>query len=126
MTGGQLADLLGLALLLAGAVLCLSAAVGLVRFPDLFTRMHASSKPQVLGVVLVVLGIALRVREPAVWGGLALVALFHMVTVPVAAQMIGRAALRTGHTCGSKEVARDWERRSGLGDEGGDGGPHSA
>ena len=96
MTGGQLADLLGLALLLAGAVLCLSAAVGLVRFPDLFTRMHASSKPQVLGVVLVVLGIALRVREPAVWGGLALVALFHMVTVPVAAHMVGRGSLRTG------------------------------
>lgn len=91
-----LLDLTGLFLLFAGAVLCLAAAIGILRFPDLLTRMHAATKPQVLGVLLVILGVALRTRLGLDVGMLALIGLFQMLTIPVGAHMIGRAGFRLG------------------------------
>ena len=89
-------DVTVLVLILLGAVLCLTAAIGLLRFTDVPMRLHAATKPQVLGLVLVLLGLALRLRSgPAVWM-LVLVAVFGMLTSPVAAHMVGRAGYRTG------------------------------
>ncbi|MFJ6164539.1 monovalent cation/H(+) antiporter subunit G [Micromonospora orduensis] len=90
------ADWLGGACLLAGALLGLAAAIGVLRFPDALSRMHAATKPQVLGVLLLLLGIALRLRSMADLGMIVLVAVFQLATAPVAAQMIGRAAYRSG------------------------------
>jgi multicomponent Na+:H+ antiporter subunit G len=81
--------------LVAGALLGLAAAIGLVRFPDLLSRMHAATKPQVLGLLLVVTGVGLRLRDPGVVGLLVLVAALQLLTTPVAAHMVGRAAYRT-------------------------------
>ena len=93
---GTVADVLAAVCLLGGALLAFAAGVGLVRFPDLLARMHAATKPQVLGLVLVLLGLALRLREgPALWM-LVLIAVFQMLTSPVAAHMVGRAGYRTG------------------------------
>ncbi|WP_374929270.1 monovalent cation/H(+) antiporter subunit G [Kytococcus sedentarius] len=83
-------------MLLLGALLSLVAGIGLARFPDVLTRMHAATKPQTLGLVLMAVGFGLVVREWAVWGALALAVLFQFLTAPVAAHMIGRGALRTG------------------------------
>ncbi len=91
-----LADWLGAACLLAGALLTLAAGIGVLRFPDALGRMHAATKPQVLGVLLLLLGLALRLRTPADLGMIALVAVFQLATAPVAAQMVGRAAYRSG------------------------------
>lgn len=91
-----IADLLGLVLLFAGALLCLAAAIGMLRFPDLLSRMHAATKPQVLGVLLVIIGVALRTRLGLDVGMLALIGLFQMLTIPVGAHMIGRAGFRLG------------------------------
>ena len=110
----DLADVLGLLCLLGGAVLCLSAAVGLWRFNDLFSRMHAGSKPQVLGVLLVALGIGLRTRELGDVGMLLVLAAGHLITVPVAAQMTGRAALRIGQADSEGPVVRAWEERMAM------------
>jgi len=89
-------DVVALALLVVGALLCLTAGLGLVRFPDVFARMHAGTKPQVLGVLLIMVGAALRLgAEPAAWM-LLLVAAFQLVTVPVSAHMISRVAYRRG------------------------------
>ena len=46
-------DLAAVILILIGALLCLTAAIGLLRFRDVPTRLHAATKPQVLGLVLV-------------------------------------------------------------------------
>ena len=93
---GTAADVVALGCLLAGAFLCLTAGVGLLRFPDVLSRMHAGTKPQTLGLVLVLVGLALRLRSGgAVWA-LVLVVLFQMLTAPVAAHMVGRAGYRTG------------------------------
>ncbi|MEU8356644.1 monovalent cation/H(+) antiporter subunit G [Nonomuraea sp. NPDC048882] len=85
-------DVAAAACLLAGALLALSAGVGLVRFHNTFNRMHAGTKPQVLGVLLVLLAMWLHRPGWATAGPLLLVAISQVITVPVAAYMIGRAA----------------------------------
>ena len=95
-TWTAVADVLAAVCLLGGALLAFAAGVGVGRFPDLLARMHSATKPQVLGLVLVLLGLALRLRTgPAIWM-LLLVVLFQMLTSPVAAHMVGRAGYRTG------------------------------
>ena len=89
-------DVLSAALLLAGVALSVVAGVGLVRFPDVFSRMHAATKPATLGILLVGSGAALRVDEGSDALKILLVVAFQFVTAPVAAHMIGRAAYRTG------------------------------
>lgn len=99
MTAGTwetVADVAAAVCMLGGAFLAFAAGVGILRFPDLLSRMHAGTKPQTLGLVLVLIGLALRLRSgTAVWA-LGLVVLFQMLTAPVAAHMVGRAGYRTG------------------------------
>jgi multicomponent Na+:H+ antiporter subunit G len=83
-------------LLLGGVFLAVVAGVGLVRFPDVFSRMHAATKPATLGLLLVVLGGVLVMEDTSNSAKLLLVALFQFLTAPVAAHMIGRAAYRSG------------------------------
>ena len=88
-------DAVSLVCLTASAALSLAAAVGLLHFPDLLSRMHAGTKPQVLGVLLALLGVGLRLRHGMDVGMLVLVGLFQCLTLPVAAHMVGRAVYRT-------------------------------
>jgi multicomponent Na+:H+ antiporter subunit G len=90
------ADVASAICLLGGAFMVLAAGVGVLRFPDLLARMHAGTKPQTFGLILVLVGLALRLRSGgAVWA-LVLVAVFGLLTAPVAAHMVGRAGYRTG------------------------------
>lgn len=90
------ADAAGAVCMLAGALLCLLAGIGLLRLPDVLTRMHAATKPQSFGLLLVLIGAGLWVRSPVDLCTLLLVGLFQLLTAPVAAHMVGRAAYRTG------------------------------
>jgi multicomponent Na+:H+ antiporter subunit G len=83
-------------LLLGGVLLALVAAVGLVRLPDVLSRMHAATKPATLGLLLITVGAALRMQDPGDAVKLLLVAAFQFLTAPVAAHIIGRAAYRSG------------------------------
>jgi multicomponent Na+:H+ antiporter subunit G len=98
VTGGWAvaADVLAVVLVVAGAGLSVLAAVGLLRFPDVLARMHAQTKPAVLGMLLVLAGVALHERQAGLTATLALVAAFQLLTAPVGAHMIGRAAYRAG------------------------------
>jgi multicomponent Na+:H+ antiporter subunit G len=99
MSGAQLthvADVLAATCLVTGALLTLIAAIGILRFPDVLTRMHSATKPQVLGLLVVLLGLGLRLRDPATTGLLALVALFQLATAPIGSHMVGRASFRAG------------------------------
>jgi multicomponent Na+:H+ antiporter subunit G len=82
-------------LLLAGVALAVVAGVGVVRFPDVFSRMHAATKPATLGLLLVMVGSALAIADERSQTRLLLVAVFQFLTAPVAAHMIGRAAYRS-------------------------------
>ncbi len=96
MSWTAVADVAAAACLLVGALLSLIAAIGILRFPDVLTRMHSATKPQVLGLLLVLLGLGLRLRDPGSVGMLALVALFQLATTPIASHMVGRASFRAG------------------------------
>ena len=89
-------DLAAVILILIGALLCLSAAIGLVRFRDVPTRLHAATKPQVLGMVLICLAIALSLRSWPVVAFLVPVVLIQLATAPLSAHMVGRQAYRNG------------------------------
>lgn len=89
-------DVLAAVLLLVGVALAVLAGVGMLRFPDVLTRMHAQTKPAVLGLLLVLAGTALATRSVGLTGTLLVVAAFQVLTAPVGAHMIGRAAHQTG------------------------------
>jgi len=97
-------DVVSAVLLLGGATLTLVAAIGVVRFSNLFSRMHAATKPQVLGLVMVLLGIGLRVQDWHDLGLLLLIAVFQLMTAPVAAHMLGRAAYRADQNEADRRV----------------------
>ncbi|MCF6736651.1 monovalent cation/H(+) antiporter subunit G [Blastococcus sp. KM273129] len=98
MTGLRTAaDVIAIVFLLLGSFLCLTAGLGLLRFPDVLTRMHAGTKPQVLGVLLIMVGAAIRLQGWSATWMLLLVAAFQMLTAPVSAHMISRVAYRRRH-----------------------------
>jgi multicomponent Na+:H+ antiporter subunit G len=89
-------DTVALILILIGALLCLTAAIGLLRFRDVPTRLHAATKPQVLGLVLIALAIALSVRSWQAVAFLVPVVLVQLATAPLSAHMVGRQSYRNG------------------------------
>ncbi|WAC65473.1 monovalent cation/H(+) antiporter subunit G [Agrococcus sp. SL85] len=89
-------DVVGATLILLGAGFALTAAIGLVRLPDVLNRMHAASKPQTLGFLLLCAGLALVLRDGAATAMLVLAAGLQLVTAPVATQMMAKAAHRAG------------------------------
>ena len=89
-------DVVAIVLVLCGAILCLTAAIGIVRFRDVPTRLHAATKPQVLGFLLICAAIALALRSWAVVAFLVPVVLIQLATAPLAAHMVGRQAYRNG------------------------------
>ena len=90
------ADLAAAVCILLGAFLTLLAAVGVLRMPDLLSRMHAATKPQTLGTVLVMTGVGLRLRDPGVVGLLVLIVLLQLASSVVSSHMVGRASFRAG------------------------------
>lgn len=87
-------DVVSAVLVLCGSALALTAAIGVVRFPDTLTRMHAATKPQVLGLLLVLAGAAIRLRGNVDVGMIILTALFTLITAPVVAHRVGQLAFR--------------------------------
>lgn len=82
------------ALMLAGAVLTLIAAVGVVRFRDVLARMHALSKSSTLGLLLVLAGATIGLRRANDVSFVILAGLLQVLTSPVATNLMGRATYR--------------------------------
>ncbi|MFT4217580.1 MAG: monovalent cation/H(+) antiporter subunit G [Micropruina sp.] len=96
MSPDEVYELIGALFLVGGAFFCLGGALGLVRFPDVLARMHAATKPQVFGLLLVLLGVAFSIRDPKVWLSLLVVIVLQILTAPVAGHLVGRVAYRSG------------------------------
>lgn len=90
----MIADIVSGTLVLGGSLLALTAAIGVVRFPDTLSRMHAATKPQVLGLLLVLAGAAIRLRGQIDVGMIILTGLFTLITAPVVANRVGQLAYR--------------------------------
>ncbi len=87
---------LGHAVALVGVALVVLSGVGLVRFPDVYTRLNAAAKAAGLGIVLILLGDLLTFPG---WGNAVKVVLaisLQLVTVPVGSYALGRAAANSG------------------------------
>lgn len=82
------------AFLLLGGFFALIAAIGIIRLPDVLTRMHASTKAGVLGSSLILIGGAIYLQETEVTARVVATIVFLMLTSPIGAHMIGRASVR--------------------------------
>lgn len=93
------ADVLNLAswiLIVAGSIFCMIGALGLLRMPDLFTRMHAASLVDTLGAALLLLGMILQAGFTLVTAKLLVIALLLFFTSPTATHALARAARARG------------------------------
>ena len=111
MSVSDVLDVLGALLVLGGCFLCFAAALGILRFPDVLSRMHAATKPQTLGLILVAVGVELSLRTWAAFGTLLLIAALQLATAPVSAHLVGRTVYR------SNQVRRDLLVRDDLADD---------
>lgn len=91
-------EALVLALLFVGALFMLLAGVGVVRMPDVFTRMSAATKAATLGTLCMLSAVAIYFNDFGVTVRSLLVVTFVFITAPVAAHQIGRAAYFIGVT----------------------------
>jgi multicomponent Na+:H+ antiporter subunit G len=87
-------DVVGGVLLVAGAVFVLLAGVGVVRFDDVFSRMHAAAKGPTLGLLLIGLGVIVTVGTLAAAVTVVLVVVLQLIAGPVGTHVIGRSAYR--------------------------------
>jgi multicomponent Na+:H+ antiporter subunit G len=83
-------------LITVGAFFILMAGLGLVRMPDLFLRMSASTKAATLGVGCTLLGVALYLGDFTTFIRAGAIIVFLLLTAPVAAHLLGRAAYQDG------------------------------
>lgn len=91
-------QVIGYAMVMLGLVFMLIGSVGIVRLPDFFSRTHAASKVDTVGVTIVALGVACIEGFSLDGLKVLLVAFFVMLTNPVAAHALARAAIRAGLT----------------------------
>ncbi len=82
--------------LIGGGFFCIVGAVGMLRMPDFFTRMHAASIVDTLGAALILLGLVLQAGATLVSAKLAMIGLLLFFTSPTAAHALARAALARG------------------------------
>ena len=83
-------------LLLLGGLFGIAAGVGILRLPDVFIRMHAATKVGTLSSMLILAAAAIFFSEPGVVLRAVLIVVFLLLTAPIGAHMIGRAALSIG------------------------------
>ncbi len=105
-------------LLLLGLFFLLTGTIGLLRLKDVYSRMHATSKSTTFGVAGVLLAALIYFRFLGLSPGLkeSLILGFLLLTAPLGAHMIARAAYRTGVPMwrgGTVDQFKDWEEREG-------------
>ena len=91
-----MSEILSSALILIGATFALLAGAGVVRMPDLFTRMQAATKASTLGIGCIILAVAVHFGELGITTRALATIIFVFLTAPVAAHMIARAAYFVG------------------------------
>ena len=98
-----LINIISVVLLLAGTLFFLAGTVGLLRFPDIYTRIHALTKADNVGLGLIVLALALQASS--VWVALKLILIWLLILLAssTTAHLVAKAALRNG--------IRPWTRR---------------
>ncbi len=99
--------ILGWVLLLSGSAFCLIGAVGLLRLPEFFSRVHASSIVDSLGAILMLSGLITQAQELSIIIKLLLILFFLMLTGPTAVHALARTAMLA-----EKQTATDLDQKS--------------
>jgi len=93
--------------LLAGSFFVLMAAIGVLRLPDLYTRMHAASKAGAVGGGLILLAVAVLGQDAAIAVRAVIGIVFLLLTTPLSAHLLARASYLAGYKPGNETVADD-------------------
>lgn len=104
-------DIATSAFLVGGALFAFLAALGLLRMPDVFIRMHSATKAGTLGVGLIMVAVAIHFGDLGVVVRALAGFAFLIITAPVAAHLIGRAAYREDVAMWTGTVVDEWRRR---------------
>ena len=111
-------DLLAALLMVAGGLFCFSAALGLVRFPDVFSRLHALTKADNLGLGLIVVGIIPQVASIFDALQLVIIWVFVMIAGAVCSFLIANYALtRLGNGVSTRQMSVNNKPERGIKDE---------
>lgn len=109
-----IADIVTGLLLLTGALFCFVAAVGLLRLPDLYTRMHAASKAGALGSGLMLVAVALHGADLSVATRALAGFVFLLLTTPISAHLLARSSYFRGYRPCSLTYRDDLKGHYGL------------
>lgn len=108
-------SMLAALLLVLGTLFTLFASLGILRMPDLYTRMHAATKAGTAGLSLLLLAVALCMPEIGVISRLVGIMLFIFLTAPVAAHLLGKVTQQAGYAFWrNQDAAKQKRRRSSL------------
>lgn len=92
----MLSDIISAGLLVLGSLLLLIGALGLLRFPDVYSRMHAIGVSETLGAGLILVGLMFQSTSPIVFFKLLFIFLFLWLTSPTAGHTLVKAAQHGG------------------------------
>ncbi len=101
-----------LVLIVAGALFALVAAIGINRLPDLYTRMHAASKAGTVGSGLLLLALGLHSGDVAVFSRALAGFFFFILTAPLSAHLLARAAHKAGYTLSTVSVIDELKNKT--------------
>lgn len=105
-------DIIIILLLISGTFFIVSSSIGIIRFPDVYTRLHAATKSATLGVSGIMIGafLFLYVEHGIVSGKLILGVIFVLMTAPVSGHMISRAAYKSGVKLWDRSIKDDYNK----------------
>lgn len=100
------------ALILAGSVFVFAATLGLNRFPDLYSRMHAASKAGTVGSALMLIAVGIHAADLAILARSFAGFFFFVLTAPVSAHLLAKASHESGYPLSDLSVQDEMRRTS--------------
>jgi len=89
-------DIISWIFLIVGSFFCLTGGIGLLRFPDFFSRIHAASLTDTLGAALILVGLMFQAGEGLILSKLILILIFSLLAGTTASHAMAKAALKSG------------------------------
>lgn len=103
------ADYIAAVFLVIGCMFMLLASIGILRMPDLYTRLQVTTKASVMGSTCILLAVAFHFSEPAVTIRVVTIIAFFALTIPVATHMLARAGYATNVKLSEETVINELE-----------------
>lgn len=103
---GLLADIASWLLIVGGALACVISGYGMLRMPDLYTRIHAASVADTGGMLLILVGLMIQAGIGLTTAKLVLIVVFLLITSPTATHALARAARQDGVRPASEKRTR--------------------